>query len=58
MAKVRRHPKLSIEVCKVHFYPQVAQENQLWPFTFFPRMQGRHLQKLKKPYYIYRLFNE
>ena len=42
MANERGHPKLSYEVWKVDFHPQVAEENQFFPFKLFlPRSFGK-----------------
>ena len=42
MANERGHPKLSYEVWRINFHPQVAKENQLLPFKLFlPRTPGR-----------------
>ena len=39
MANERGHPKLSYEVWRINFHPQVAKENQLLPFKLFlPRI--------------------
>ena len=39
MENERGHPKLSYEVWKINFHPQVAEENQFLPFKLFlPRI--------------------
>ena len=43
MANERGHPKLSYEVQRINFHPQVAKENQLFPFKLFLPRTVSHL---------------